>query len=347
MLALLQSLIFGAVGWVVILIALHDKATLASGAQFYLWYIPLNLLTLYPGAFLQGRMMMRSFNLVRASVQVSYSASLALLWASNHVDVRAALAASLFANTVTLSLCAAFVVRGRFLVLRASATELRSLITLGLKLHLGNVAFLLATRLDIVMLSFLVPTRVLGNYVVAAAVGALPLLIPSGASLVLFPLFSRRSRAQLDRPFARFMLLALLMTIAAAPVVILVSPLVLKWFFGGAFSGAAVISQILGLAGLVRGMSVMVSAALRGMGAPIRASVGDVVGLLVMATLLVPGIQLAYGEGAAISVLSGTSAALAWMVYNGMRVTGTSPRDLVRRWGVDIGALSGHGSGEN
>lgn len=335
-LALFQSVLLVGIGWGVILLALHGKPTVAANAEFYLWYIPLNLLTLYPGALLQGRMMMPSFNLVRASVHVSYTTCLALLWATHHLDVRAALFASLLAAGMTLILCAAAVLHGRFVALRISVSELRSLITLGLKLQLGNIAFLLGSRIDIILLSLLVPTRVLGAYVVASAVGALPLLIPSAASLVLYPLFSRQQRAQAGRAFARFMLLGLFVTVSGAPVVIFVSPPIVKLFFGGAFEPAVVIAQILGLASLLRGMGVMVSAVLRGLGAPVRASIGDVAALVVMAALMVPAIRFAQGEGAAVAVLLGTATALSWMTYQGLMVVRMTPIELVRRWGAEF-----------
>jgi O-antigen/teichoic acid export membrane protein len=188
-----------------------------------------------------------------------------------------------------------------------------------------------------ITLSFLVSPRVLGEYVVAMAVGALPLIVPSAVSFVLYPLFSRQPRAESGRPLARFMLLAILMTLAGVPAVLLLSPLVVTVFFGSTFSAAVAIGQILGVASLMRGMSVMTTSVLRGLGAPIRASSGDVAGLLVMATVLVPAVHLAGGEGAAVAVLFGTVTAATWMAYHAMRVVGLSPLELVRWWGVELG----------
>jgi O-antigen/teichoic acid export membrane protein len=337
LLAVPQSLLLSAVAWVVILIALHGKGSVASEAEFYLWFIPLNLLTSYPVAFLQGRMAMRSFNALRASVHISYTASLALLWATHNVGVHQALAASLLANGITLGLCADALRRARSFAPRLNANELRSLITLGLKLQLGNIAFLLASRIDIVLLSFLVPAAALGNYVVAASVGALPLLVPSAASYVLYPLFSRQPKAQAQRAFARFMFFAILMTVLAAPAVVLVSPLILRVFFGGAFESAVAIAQILGLVSVVRGLSVMFGAVLRGLGSPVRASGGDIAGLAVMAVFLVPAIRVAQGEGAAVAVLLGAAIAVAWMIYQAMHVVGLSAVDLFRWWRAELG----------
>jgi O-antigen/teichoic acid export membrane protein len=229
-----------------------------------------------------------------------------------------------------------FIVRLRLFSFDVRTEELRALVTLGLRLHLGNVAFLVASRVDIVALSFLASSRVLGAYVVAAAVGALPLVIPAAASLVLYPLFSRRGKANADRPFARFILLAGLTTIVGVPIVILISPLILRWFFGNAFGDATATAQLLGIASLLRGTSVMASAVLRGLGAPVRASVGDIAGLVVMVVCIVPGIRIGGGVGAAVTVLLGTVIALAWMTYHGMRVVRLSPMELVRVMGKDF-----------
>jgi hypothetical protein len=116
LLAIVQSLALGGIGWVVVNIVLRDKPVLPD-AQFYLWFIPLNLLTLYPSALLQGRMSMWSFNAIRGSVHIFYTAGLTLLWATHHVDVRSALSASLTANVVALAFCVAATLRGRLLSL--------------------------------------------------------------------------------------------------------------------------------------------------------------------------------------------------------------------------------------
>lgn len=335
-LAIIQSLLLSVAGWLLIRIALHGKPTVAADADFYLWYIPLNLLGIYAIAYLQGRMAMSYFNLFRASVHVAYTVLLALLWVSNHVNVRTALAASLLSNLITVGLCAASLVRAGVVALRVSVSELRSLITLGLQLNLGNLASVFASRIDIVMLSFLVTPSALGDYVVATTVGALPFLLPSAVSLILYPLFARQQREKAGRAFSRFMLLAILLTLAGIPVVLMISPLVVKVFFGSAFSPAIVIGQILSVASLLRGMNTMLGSVLRGLGAPMRASGGDIAGLTVMAITLVPGIRLAQGEGAAVASLLGAATALTWMTYQSLRVVRLSPSDLIHWWKVEL-----------
>jgi O-antigen/teichoic acid export membrane protein len=337
LLALPQGLLLCAAGWLVIRIALNSKPTVAASAEFYLLYIPLNLLGVYAIAFLQGRMAMSSFNWFRASVHVFYTALLALLWFSHQIDVWTALAASLVSNALTVALCIAFLLREGQVGLRVNVGELRSLISLGLKLNLGNIAGVFASRVDIVMLSFVVTAAVVGDYVVATAVGALPLIVPSGVSLVLYPLFSRNTIDRASRAFARFMLIAILMTLAAVPIVIFISPLVVNVFFGKAFNSAIVIAQILGIASLLRGMNTMLSSVLRGLGAPIRASGGDILALIVTTIALLPGIRLAQADGAAAAVLIGTACGLAWLIFQSLRVLRMSPLDLLQWWGVELG----------
>jgi len=336
LLAVPQSLLLVAIGWFVIRLVFQGQPIVAAEAQFYLWYIPINLFILYAIAALQGRMEMTLFNVIRASVHLSYTLFLALLWFSHHVDVGSALSASLFSNAITAGLCAVAIVRGRLVTLRLRGNELRSLINLGLKLNLGNLATVIASRLDFVILALLVSPEILGIYVVATAVGALPFLVPSSVSLILYPLFAGRAIDQARRAFARFMLLAILMTLAAAPVVIVFSPFIVRVFFGNAFSAAVVTAQILGMASLMRGMSVMFSSVLRGLGAPFRASGSDAVGLVSMAVLLYPLISLGRAEGAAVAVLLGTLTSVTWVTYHGMRIISISGADLVRLWGSEF-----------
>src|ERR1700694_5527338 len=140
LLALPQGLLLCAAGWFLIRIALNGKPTAVANAEFYLLFIPLNLLGVYSIAFLQGRMAMSSFNWFRGSVHVFYTALLAVLWFSHRVDVWTALAASLLSNATTVALCIAILLRQGNVALQVNVRELRSLISLGLKLNLGNIA---------------------------------------------------------------------------------------------------------------------------------------------------------------------------------------------------------------
>jgi O-antigen/teichoic acid export membrane protein len=68
----------------------------------YLAFVPLNLLTMFPTSLLQGTMQLKSWNLLRVQVHVTYLACLLALWAADAVTVRNMAVGMLVANLVNL-----------------------------------------------------------------------------------------------------------------------------------------------------------------------------------------------------------------------------------------------------
>jgi O-antigen/teichoic acid export membrane protein len=336
---IVQSVILLAAGWLMVPYLLAGKPQgVLDVTRLYLWIIPLFPLTLYPLAVLQGRLLVGRFNLARASIHVLYTVALLTLWGVHAVTVHGALEASLLATLLTFVLTF-WLVATRIHIRLVSISVVRSLLTYGAKLHLGNVAALVAQRVDLLALTFLASSAVLGNYVVASAMGAAAALIPSAVSTVLFPLFSKRDSDAVPHGVARFMLLAGAVTVIAGPILALVLPSILPYLFGPAFAAARTTAMILVLAYLFRGWNQMLSSILRGTGRPIVASVGELGGLVIMTAFLVALVPGSGAYGAAIAVLIGACSMFAWVGFQTLRGSRLTTRRLLAFWSADFTAL--------
>jgi O-antigen/teichoic acid export membrane protein len=269
---------------------------------------------------------------------VFYTAALLTLWGVHAVTVHSALEASLLATIVTFVLTF-WLVATRVHIQLVSLSIIRSLLAYGSKLHLGNVAAVVAQRVDLLALTFLAPSAALGDYVVASAMGAGASLIPSAVSTVLFPLFSKRETDGVPRGVARFMLLAGTITFGTGPILAVVLPWMLPYLFGPAFTQARPTSMILVLAYLIRGWNQMLSSILRGTGRPIVASVGELGGLVVMAAFLLALVPGSGAYGAAIAVLIGACLMFAWVGFQTLRGSQLTTQRLLSFWSSDIAAL--------
>jgi O-antigen/teichoic acid export membrane protein len=331
-----QTLVLLLLGSLLLPLFLAGKAAALSAAFFYLLIIPLYPLTLYPIGLLQGRMNLRAFNVARLSVHVAYTGFLVALWTQKAVTVRSALAALVAATTITAILSFCLIARRGYVVWRADSDELRALIAFGAKLHLGNVATIIASKLDIVVLTIFASAQALGIYVVASAVGTVVGLVPGAVGMVLYPRFVRLSGADRQMTLSRLLLVGITVTLSAGPVMAIVLPRLIPFIFGTAFASAVPVAELLVAGYLIRGYNGMLVAVLRGAGQPLRASIGEMIGLILFAVCL-PVLTGRFGSiGTATALTIAAAATLVWMVIQASSATRLSLRRLWSLWRADV-----------
>ena len=325
------------VGFLLLPHLLSDRSPrLLGSASLYLWIIPLFPLTLYQLAVLQGRMDLGAYNISRLSSSITYTSLLLGLSGLKAVTLQNALTASIAASMATLIVVSAVVLSKGYAGTTVRLDLCLQLLAFGGKLHIGNIANLVAARIDIIALTFLASSAELGNYVVASAVAGVASLVPSSASVVIYPLSSRQAPASMPLVLSRFFLVAGLLTVCVGPILVLALPSTLPFVFGSTFRPGIAMAQILVLAYLIRGWNGMLTSAVRGRNRPLHASLGEVFGLAVMAVLLALLTPRFGGVGAAYAVAFGAAAMLLWMIFQSFRVSGLNTRSLVKYWMADI-----------
>lgn len=331
-----QTLLLAVIALLLLPIVLHGKpSSVLHETEFYLWILPLFVLTNYPVAFFQGRLELLAFNACRFAVNAASTAPLLVLWFMHRMTVRAALSASLGATLITAVLCFVILLKGRGVVWRPSGNLVRPIMSFGMRLHVGNIATIITQRLDLVVLSLVVATANLGQYAVATAAAMVASLLPTAASFVLYPAFARQQAATLPAALGRLLLVGGALTMLTAPLLVIALPLAVPLLFGSAFSGAVPMTALLALGYLMRGWNLILSSFIRGAGRPFTASVGQAVELAVLAGLL-PLFTPRFGTtGAAISVTVGAAASFGALITAAFATAHLTPGCLWNLWLLD------------
>ena len=347
-LAVLQSIALIAVGAAVVALVSHaasDEARLA--AYVYLGFIPLNLLTLYLMAVLNGVERYGEFNRARVAVMMVSAVGLMALWAADRLDVMSATLTYLGANVVTLALAARFV--GGLAVGRARIDPpfARQILSFGVKTHVSTLSNALNQRLDQLLISvFLLPAQ-LGLYVVAVTMTSLTSLIGVSISYVALPAVARSEGAGRRGAVRRYAILTFgISALVTVPLLALTAPII-EIAFGADFRAAAGPARVLLLAMLVYSTGRVLAASLKAAARPMDAGYAELLGLVVTAlalAVLLPTLEIA---GAAWASLLAYASSTAWMARSVMRTFGMRAHELlvprpqdfglfvqtVRKWG--------------
>jgi len=330
-----QTLVLIVVGWVAVPALLGSSTPSAvSPALVYLSVIPMTFLFSYSQAVLQGRLRLTEFNLVRLTSPVVYTAILVVLWRLGQLSISSALAASLASIAVYSVLAMAGAVG--LSSSRPTFAVGRQLLAYGLRSHTGNLATILALQLDLLMLAAVVAPYEVGYYAVATSAAMAGGLIPGAVSMVLFPTFANQSPDALPLALARFLSWGLGGAFLLAPILTLLVPWAVEPVYGSAFRAAAPIALVLVPGYLIRGANQMLVAILRGSGRPMRASVGQIVGLGVLATLLPMGIVYRGPQGAAVAVTVSAAVAFIWLLATALKGSQVSARSAFLVWRSDL-----------
>jgi O-antigen/teichoic acid export membrane protein len=337
-----QTALMAPAAYLLLPLVLHQEpARVLKESVFYLWILPLYPLTLYPVALLQGRLELRAFNVTRISAHAVYAILLALLWSSHRLTVHSAVAVSLLAYFGYFLLGFGVVVARRHWTWRPDHRLVKELLSFGFKLHLGNVATIATQRLDLLVLSFVVSSAALGSYVIATSMGLVAILLPTAASMVLYPIFSRLEPDRFSLYLSRVLLCGTVLTLVLSPL-IAVLPSCVALVFGPAFSRATPLTWVLAPAYATRGWNLILTAILRGVGRPVLASVCQTVELSVLACALVALTPRSRTMGAAFAVLTGALVALFALLAVSCRAAKLSPGVAVHLWSNDIRRLHSH-----
>lgn len=300
-----QSVVLCVLGYLLmpVLLAGHGQDTLMAG-RVYLLVIPLNLiLTLYPSALLQARLSAVAFNVGRMTVHIAYTAILLAIWSQRDITVLDATWASLAANCFTAAVIWPFVVRQGHFLSAPSLSKVKELLAFGAQMHVGNIASVVVGRLDLIALSLLGQPSALGLYVAASSVGAIAQLLPTAASLVLYPRLAAATALRRRTLLKRLFLVGGLATAVSLPVSLVIAPPAMQILFGAKFDGLQNIVRLLLLASVLRGWALILTVNLRASGLPLRASVTEWIGAIIFACVLLIAVPPFGAAGAAIASL--------------------------------------------
>ena len=165
-------------------------------------------------------------------------------------------------------------------------------------LHLGTLTLVIAatsylmSMADNVLVGRTLGPRALGNYSLAFNIASTPIsVLVISMTSVLFPAYAHITAHRphaMDVAFTKVLTFSLLIMVAIAVALFLVSGEVVQLFFGRKWSTAGYVLRILALVIPLRGLSLIASAVFWGMNRPKYVAVGTTIEAIVFVTALYP-----------------------------------------------------------
>lgn len=306
------------IGWVVLAPVFAKQGTQAFDLSLYYMcvYIPLHLLVLYVSAVLQGAGRYRGFNLVRLCAPLSYLLGLLALLFIGQVTVAAALQVHLLSNLLTLALSLAFIStlvrqRGQDQAILDVAGLWRDA-RYGISAHLGTLQPFNGLRIDVLLLTLLLPIHDLGLYTAALAGAGLIKAQGMALGMVVMPEVARLPDPEAQRRLVlRFGGLSLLLGGATAAIVLVWAGPLIELVYGRAFEGAVPALRLLVLAAVAASLYRVLADGLRGMGRPLRGTTAELASLAVGIPAIFFLVPSNGAQGGAIAVGLASMAALS------------------------------------
>src|SRR5262245_15420024 len=205
------------------------------------------------------------------------------------------------------------------------------LLRFGLPSVISGIPRMFNLRLDQMLMAALLPPHTLGLYVVAVTWSQAVNLLPSALGNVLFPRTAAQAVAEeRHRVFAKGIRVAVLSTVCAAALVVVVTPWALPLLFGQAFGAAVPAALILVGAAAIASINMVLEEGLRGLGKPVLVLWAELCGLAVTLIALLLLLRPFGIIGAALASVLGYSAVFVTLVVAGVTLTRYAPTALVR-----------------
>jgi O-antigen/teichoic acid export membrane protein len=256
------------------------------------------------------------WNLARVSQPVAYLLIVAGLYLAGRLELMTALAvlsATIVAQTgFSYWLCAREGLTGG----RSRRVLARPLARYGLSQLAAAVPSLVTSRLDLLVLSLVVPSAALGQYAVAGSVTALALPVVSGVGNVSFPRIASRtlSQAGLDRLQRWAVLTSAAVGLALMLPVVASAAWLVPLVFGPGFRDAVPLIMLLAPGGVLLASGRVSADLLKGHGRPLAVAGAQAVAAavtVVMLAVLVPPFGV---TGAAVTSTVAAGVALLMML---------------------------------
>jgi O-antigen/teichoic acid export membrane protein len=342
--AAVQSFVLAVIGtFLVALVHRGDEPRIIRSSLLYLAFIPLNLLTLYAAAVLNGLRQFFAFHALRLMVIAVTAGGIVAVATNETLTVEAAVAIYLVANVFTAATTIVVLARRGVLSITCSQATVRRLLGFGIRTHTASLASMVNERLDQLVISiFLAPAK-LGLYVIAVTMTSATMIIGQAAAGVVLPVV-----ASLEDPTARiatatrYVRWVLIGAVCIAIPVLVSTPALIRILFGEEFVGAVLVTRVLLIASIFFSVNRVIAAVLNAVGRPLDAGIAESLSLVVTVaglTLLLPRLELL---GAGVTSLVAYCSTTVWMASKAGRALEVTPSALLfpvtrRRRGIRHG----------
>jgi O-antigen/teichoic acid export membrane protein len=253
---------------------------------------------------------------------------LALRAAGDLTPVAAALAYFVPGALYTVWLTFRLVPRMRFRI-RALAGDARAILSYGLRAYGTDVIAALSLQIDqAVIVAFLSPMQ-LGLYAVALSLSRIITVAQQAIVMVLFPYASGLPAEEAIALVGRAVRATNAASVAMGALFLLVMPFALPFFYGHAFAQALEILPVLAAEAILAGAAIVLGQAFLATGRPGVVTSVQAVWLATVLALLVAFVPHLDVRGAALALLVGSVARLAFLALMYRRILGRALPRLV------------------
>jgi O-antigen/teichoic acid export membrane protein len=294
----------------------------------YLMFTPIIMVGGYPANFLQGKLDMGSFNLVRCMPGFVYAVGLAALASLRSGSLGEVVAVQLLGAVVGAGLAYALLLKGEKLRLAWNPRAALSVSKFGFKTQFESVNSYVNQRVDQLLLSLFVPPRELGLYVVAVTLATAVAFFPQAMGIVTLASGSNLPPSEARQAISVSFRLSLVWLLLLCTGIFIVAPQLIGFFFGSEFAGSVLACRILLPGTAFLGLRQVLYEGARALGKPAVPSYAEGFGTLVTVSalyLLLPR----YGfVGAAIASSFAYGASLVFILMFCQFRLGISLREL-------------------
>ena len=287
--ALGVSLILVVLGYYIMPMLLQSQSPeIIQSARFYLWYLPLNVVTGLPAFALRGRNDLISWNLYRSLPPIIWTGvvfvSFALHFSSPVLIARYYLIT--FALIMLLAV-PVFIWLRLPRVFNPSITMVSPMVRYGLPSVLSSMPSMLNLRLDQLILAAMVNPQVLGLYVVGVSWGGAGGFIVNGLTAAILPRVAGTSDSETQKYLlAQATRIGFMLSLLVALLTVLAAPIAIPLLFGREFVDAIPAGIILAFAAGVLSFNQLLSTGVMGLGQPKFVLIAESAGLIATALFL-------------------------------------------------------------
>ncbi|MDZ4690009.1 lipopolysaccharide biosynthesis protein [Terricaulis sp.] len=286
-------------------------------AAVFLAIIPLNYLAQLCVAFAQTQLGAGQWTLLRITPPIVVAgAATAFLGSGLQLSPIAFLLAYLVANVAVVTLGVTMFNRQRYILALPSWDDLRSLAWFGSRVHTSTVLLSSRDHIDRIIITIMLSSASLGQYVAAGSLASLLLLFGHTADLIMFPAIARAlDQDQARQRFCEFTRASLLLIVVGAVTLAAASERLTLTLFGPSFTDAASIAPLMIAAAAVIAFKTVLASGLKARNAPMRIAVIEAVTLAII-LFLTPALVSQFGAyGAAAGAVGAQSISLIFLVY--------------------------------
>jgi O-antigen/teichoic acid export membrane protein len=269
----------------------------------------------YPSNFLQGKLDMRSYNLVRCIPGLVYALGLAALVCLKRGNLGQVVEAQIAGIVVAAGAAYAVLMKKERLHLAWNAQAALSLSKYGFKTQFESVNTYINQRVDQLLLSLFVAPRELGLYVVAVTLSSAIGFFPQAMGIVTLAGGSNLPPSEARQAISLSFRLSLVWLLLLCAGLFVVAPQVIVLFFGPKFVGSVLACRILLPGTAFLGLRQVLYEGARALGKPAVPSYAEGFGTLVTISalyLLLPRYGFV-GAAIASTLAYGTSFAFILM----------------------------------